>query len=65
MISTDYFLISFPPEVTLPSSLTCSASTGLTIVGCSYDTVIAGRVRVQLTFSIGTLLAGSTFQFKV
>lgn len=61
-IDTDYITITFPSEITLPSSITCSASTSVSSVSCSKS---GSTVTATFTFSSGTVAKNTAFSFYV
>lgn len=63
MISTDAFYITFPPEITLPPSPSCSVSTLLSNVVCTSPS--SNQLKAVLTFTTTPSPAGSMFEFNV
>ena len=63
MPSSAYVEIYSPSGITLPATPSCSIGTGLSTVLCISES--ANVVKATLSFSIGTLTAGSGFSFKI
>lgn len=61
MVSGDKLQFTFPPEVTVPSSISCSTSTLVSSVSCSNS---GSSVLATFTYS-STINAGTSFAFFV
>ena len=63
LYTTDIFYITFPPEVTLPSSPSCTAGSSLSQATCTSPS--SNTLKVVLKFSSSPLQAGTAFTFTV
>lgn len=63
LVTGDQITFTIPSEVTLPSSLSCSAGTNMLGVTCTK--VSSTQVKATLQFSGGTLASGTSFDFTM
>ena len=63
VVTTDTITMTFPSEITLPSSISCTPQTSLTDVTCSL--VSANTIKATLSVLGGTLAASTQFSFNL